>query len=630
MERPLSPHDQELRMARWTAHVIAPADAPAEGLPALDDEDIAFLPAFWRRNKVPILTLACAAPAHEWWEVPALATALRAEEESFARQRAEFELVRRAWAEEGITAMFIKAAGMLPSFPHTSDNLDVYILPAKEDMARRLLRRLGYVELRNIEEPHKYLFKRFRFGEEVCAVHLHLRLEWSVSFLHEGQAWERRRPAPDDAGFCVPSLEDALLITLAHALYENKCLKLGDVLRVHACLRRGALDWAYIWGTVRSKGWEAGLAFALLAHDKLERVLYAAPALPAEQREQAERALRGIWRRPALEHLAMPARFPLPVRFTFSKGLFFAKMLSDENAPWPARLADAGTHLVTGTKLKLHLHSQPAMLVALSGVDGSGKTTQAQALVHAFRQCGIRARYVWSRGGSSPLAGRMIALGKRLLGRRAGPPSAGPSTEEGREALFRHPLARRLWPWLVWLDLTCQYAYRVRWPLLRGNVVVCDRYLLDALAEMGARLEDAGILRRLPARLLLWLNPRPQRGFVLAVDPKKARARQPAELQQGTLGLAQRQAELYNVLAGKLGYQVIDGEDEAEHVSDTLVYEVLSGYFAGFRTALNALLLSNPKQCSAGREYPPHLPPRPAPMPFPWREHPCAPEDHIP
>lgn len=622
--------ERKLQMARWTAHMAAPARLPAEELTPLDDEDVVGLPAFWRRNKVPILALAQAAPAHEWWSVPAIATALHAEEESFARQRAEFELVRQAWAGEGISAMFIKAAGLPPSFPHTSDNLDVFIPPAKEDMARRLLRQLGYVELRNIEEPHKYLFKRFRFGEEVCAVHLHLRLEWSVSFLHEERVWERRRPAPDDAGFFIPSPEDALLITLAHALYENKCLKLGDVLRVSACLGQGALDWEYTWGTARSKGWEAGLAFALLAHDKLERELYAVPALPAEQRQRAERALHGIWQRPAREHLAGPAQFPLPVRFTFSKGLFFAKMLSDENVPWPARLVDAGTHLVTGTKLKLRLHSQPAMLVAVSGVDGSGKTTQARALAHAFRRCGLRTRYVWGRGGSSALAGRLIALGKRLLGQRASGPAAGPRSEQAREEQFRHPLVRRLWPWLVWLDLTWLYLWKVRWPLWRGDVVVCDRYLLDALAEMGARLEDAGICRRLPARLLVWLNPRPQKAFYLAVDPLKARARQPAEEQQGTPGLAQRQGEMYNVLADRMGYVIVDGEDDAEQVSDWLVYETLSDYFAGFRTALNVLLLSNPKPNSAGREFPRCLPPRPAPMPFQRRDRSNAPGGRCP
>ncbi|MGC8827801.1 MAG: nucleotidyltransferase family protein, partial [Anaerolineae bacterium] len=412
--------ERELRMARWTAHAVAPARPPAEELTPPDDEDIVGLPAFWRRNKVPILTLVHAAPAHEWWSVPAVAAALHVEEESFARQRAEFELVRQAWAEEGISAVFIKAAGLLPSFPHTSDNLDVFIPPAKEDMARRLLRQLGYVELRSIEEPHKYLFKRFRFGEEVCAVHLHLRLEWSVSFLHEERVWERRRPAPDDAGLFIPSLEDALLITLAHALYENKCLKLGDVLRVSAFLGQEPLDWEYIWGTARSKGWEAGLAFALLAYDKLERELYAAPALPVEQRQRAERALQGIWQRPAREHLAGPAQFPLPVRFAFSKGLFFAKMLSDENVPWPARLADAGTHLVTGTKLKLHLHSQPAMLVAISGVDGSGKTTQARALAHAFARCGLRARYVWGRGAVDTKNATAIQMTAMLLCARLG------------------------------------------------------------------------------------------------------------------------------------------------------------------------------------------------------------------
>ncbi|MGQ9517966.1 MAG: dTMP kinase, partial [Anaerolineae bacterium] len=341
-------------------------------------------------------------------------------------------------------------------------------------------------------------------------------------------------------------------------------------------------------------------------------------------------SLAGRYRLPAEAHLQMPVQFPLPVHFIFSKGLLFSKMLKDENVPWPARLADAGTHLVTGTKLKLHLHSQPAMLVAISGVDGSGKTTQAQALTHAFRQCGIRTRRVWSRGGSSALAGHLIALGKRLLRRKGGAPAGLAPAEEPREALFRHPLARRLWPWLVWLDLTWLYLRDVRWPLWRGDVVICDRYVLDALAEMGARLEDARIMRRLPARLLVWLNPRPNKAFFLAVDPLRARSRQPAEQQQGTLSLAGRQGEMYNVLAEKMGWVPVNGEDDAERVSDWLVYETLSDYFAGFRTGLNALLLSNPKPNSAGREFPRHLPPRPMAVPFQRWESSSAPGDRSP
>ena len=573
-----------------------------------------------KANKLPILSLPDA-PAHaEILSAAPMVEARQREMASFAGQRAEFELVRRAWEAEGIESIFIKAVGLEPAFPHTSDNLDAYILPAQGDAARQAMRRLGYVELRNIEEPNKYLFKRFRAGEEVCAIHMHLRIEWSVSFLFEERVWARRLVASDDPHLYIPSPEDAVLITIAHSLYENKCVKLGDLVRVNHCLTHHELDWGYIWDTAGSKGWSPGLAAALLLYDKLDRALYAEPLFPSDQIAHAWSLLGGRRRQQAEAYLALDARYPFPVGFVFSKLLFFEKMLRDENETWPTRLADVGTHLVTGTKLKLRLKSQPAMLVSVSGVDGSGKSTQARSIQHAFDQCAIKTRYVWSRGGASALAGGLIRMGKRLIGARRESPATTASGEAGketaREELFRQPAARRLWPWLILADLTWTYLRKVHLPLWRGRVVVCDRYVPDALAEMGGRLDRPRIGETLAGRLLRGLNPRPRRAYYLELDANAARRRQSSEVQQGTLELAERQVAVYNRLLERNDLHAVDGNSAPEQISDRLVYETLTDYFDHYRTLLNGLMLSNPKACSRGGDRATDLPARPAPMPF--------------
>ena len=580
------------------------------------------LPAFLKANKLPILSLQRASDTDALLESSPMGEARQREADSFASQRAEFELVRLAWEAEGIESIFIKAVGLEPSFPHTSDNLDAYLRPEQGHAARQVMRRLGYVELRNIEEPNKYLFKRFRAGDEVCAIHLHLRIEWSVSFLFEERVWERRLVAPDDHRLYIPAPEDALLITIAHSLYENKCVKLGDLARVNHCLAHDALDWDYIWEVAHSKGWAPGLAGSLLLYDKLDRWLYAEPAMPAGQSDRAWTLLGGRRRRQVEAYLAQRELFPFPIGFIFSKRLFFEKMLRDENERWSRRLADVGTHLVTGSKLKLRLKSQPKMLVSVSGVDGSGKSTQAKAIQHAFDQCAIRTRGVWSRGAASPLAAGLIRLGKRLVGGKVGgqldeDQSLDEAQREAqRDALFRRPAARRLWPWLILVDLTWTYLRKVRWPLLRGRVVICDRYVPDALAEMGGRLEDKQIAETLPGRLLRRLNPRPRRTFYLELSPAAARRRQPAEVQQGTLELAERQVAVYNHLLERGYTRRVDGTLAPEMISDWLVYDTLTDYFDRYRTLVNGLLLSNPKACSRGGDRAAELPARPAPMPF--------------
>ncbi len=76
-------------------------------------------------------------------------------------------------------------------------------------------------------------------------------------------------------------------------------------------------------------------------------------------------------------------------------------------------------------------------------------------------------------------------MGRRAASRRRIRPRTAKSQ---RTALFRHPLVRAAWPWLVALELGATYLARIGWPLLRGEVVVVDRYLLSALAELAGWL----------------------------------------------------------------------------------------------------------------------------------------------
>jgi len=222
-------------------------------------------------------------------------------------------------------------------------------------------------------------------------------------------------------------------------------------------------------------------------------------------------------------------------------------------------------------------------------------------------------RYVWSRGGASALAAGMIRLGKALVGPHPSPASPTPVSdgsgrgadeaerEAEREALFRRPLARRLWPWLILLDASWTYLRRVRWPLWQGRIVVCDRYVPDTLAELGARLGDEEIAGSLAGRLLRWLNPRPTRAWYLDVPAGVARQRQPAEIRQGTLELAERQAGVYNRLIRMHLLCPVDASGPAEAIADRLVYETLTDYFDHYGTLINGLLLSNPKPISSQR-----------------------------
>ncbi|MBI2321229.1 MAG: nucleotidyltransferase family protein, partial [Chloroflexi bacterium] len=545
---------------------------------------------------------------------------LAAEREWYATQRREYGLVRDAWLSAGVACLMIKSAGSYPSFPHTSDNIDVLVRPEHGPAARDVLRRLGYVELRNVEEPQKHLFRAFHGGRCVSAIHVHERVAWFVGFFDDDALWARRRRASDDPLVDVPAPEDTILINLAHACYENKLLRLSEVARLRHALRdcAGALDWAYMERVAASRGWLDGLAFMLRLYADLEAALFDAPLLPAAVVERCADALRRVdfaARRLAALRAAPAVDLPLDLSYSFCKRLYYRKILADPARARRERWCDVGLTLLWGLKLKSGLRPQPGMVVALSGPDGSGKTAHAEALVAALRLCEIKADYVWTRGGSTGLA----ALAGRVWRRLAAPPRPGPlGTRRGGDAeissdcrvavsprpcvpasaapggdaappadhLARrrrrlgHPLVRFLWAWLVAADQVGTHTLRAGLPALLGRVVVADRYAYDAAVEMDASLPPEARWSRLAIAALLRLMPRPHLAYVLDVAPEAARARKPDEVWHADLE-AERHA--YRALAERFGLRVLSTA-------------VVMAYMADFETWLNALFLGNPGQ----------------------------------
>ncbi|MGB9880591.1 MAG: nucleotidyltransferase family protein, partial [Anaerolineae bacterium] len=253
-----------------------------------------------RTNKVPLLALLERGVGPALVQTPLFQAAYQTEAMELANLRAEYQLVKEELASMGIADVMIKSVGLAPSFPYKSDNLDLLYRPVDEEKVRATLTRMGYVELKNVEEPHKYLFRKFHAGRSVSAIHLHTHVGWMVSFLDEEALWRRCRRALDDPLVTVPAPEDGLLITLAHCFYEDKRISLLDVLKSAYCLRQG-VDWAEVYRVATWRGWREGLNVALLFCAYQEQVLYGETLVPTPILQQAWHELPG-WMHAFLEH----------------------------------------------------------------------------------------------------------------------------------------------------------------------------------------------------------------------------------------------------------------------------------------------------------------------------------------
>jgi thymidylate kinase len=238
-----------------------------------------------------------------------------------------------------------------------------------------------------------------------------------------------------------------------------------------------------------------------------------------------------------------------------------------------------------------HKSLRGARLIAFSGLDGSGKSRQAEALAAALEVLGVPAVTLWTRlewttlwegeAALARIASPVKAVLRRVARRRtpAAPP-APPAGERGwwqpapsdavsdlraRSAVLSHA-------WVVVVVLVHAAAQRrlVREHLRAGQVVICDRYVLDTAVHLR---RVYGPYRRfcLQTRLLERLSPRPLRAYFLDVEASTAYRRKREQF--GPQELAE-QAQRYREDHRRLGYRRLDGERPADDLAATIGLDV--------------------------------------------------------
>jgi dTMP kinase len=141
------------------------------------------------------------------------------------------------------------------------------------------------------------------------------------------------------------------------------------------------------------------------------------------------------------------------------------------------------------------------LLVTFEGIDGAGKTTQAELLGEALGDAGVAVR---EPGGT--LAGERL---RELL--------RDPAVELGVEAEA-----------LLFAAARAELVARVIRPaLVEGRVVICDRYVDSSLAYQG---EGRGLGTEAVAEVNRWATGGlwPDLTFLLSLEPGEAAARQRA------------------------------------------------------------------------------------------------------
>lgn len=161
------------------------------------------------------------------------------------------------------------------------------------------------------------------------------------------------------------------------------------------------------------------------------------------------------------------------------------------------------------------------MILVFSGTDGAGKSTQIERLKTVLTDRGLVIKYLWSRGGYTPIFS-MIKSFLRLLLRKKMPKQG---VGDKRKKIIEKKSVSKVWLTVSIIDLMLLYGIYVRWQNLFGRVVICDRYIGDTLIDFKRNFPSSFDEHGFLWKLLNKVSPNPDHSFLLYVPVKTSQRR---------------------------------------------------------------------------------------------------------
>ena len=214
----------------------------------------------------------------------------------------------------------------------------------------------------------------------------------------------------------------------------------------------------------------------------------------------------------------------------------------------------------------------PKMIIAFSGTDGAGKSTQITRLAEVLDASGRQTRVVWFRPGYSSDVEAVKRGWRRLRGGRA--LKAGPSAERSR--ILSRPGVKRAWLAMALVDTWIQCAVKLRFWSISGEIVLCDRYLRDAELDLELEFPDLVLEQWLPWRLLRAMCPKPDVRLLLLLPSEEAQRR--CELKQEPFPPSpearQLREQAYQDLASHVDWTALDANQSLDDVHRRIIEAV--------------------------------------------------------
>ncbi len=438
------------------------------------------------------------------------------------RLRQKIVEITKAITESGVDIIFIKAFNELPLDSH---NFDILVKKQNIVYAKKILEKLGFKELVRLREPFKWFYRRVD-DDLVISVHLHTKVAWEgVEFVDSDGLWDKYREIKiHDVKIGFPSSEHHLLITVAHAFFENQGLKLCDLMYIAEALQSGEeIDWGYIADWCVSDHWFKAFCTFLQLADHAYKSFYGKRLF--EEKIYKILAKKGnidsALAKKLIDQFDKGKNLPVKIPISAVAFAFISKVFKTSGKSFIEKIGKVSSSCRHYIRRRMPLRRElPTFLICFSGQDGTGKTTHAKCLqnellktVHVMNdelvEKDFRVKYVWSRGIGLTFEPLLRIIRLLLLGNKS--PSMGEYVSK-RERLLKMEPITNLWAHAILIDELLQLLIKVKIPLLFRQNVVCDRYIYDALIDVECDLGQN--VSKVSEKIIRDLLPKPKTTFI--------------------------------------------------------------------------------------------------------------------
>ena len=211
-------------------------------------------------------------------------------------------------------------------------------------------------------------------------------------------------------------------------------------------------------------------------------------------------------------------------------------------------------------------------LICFTGIDGSGKTSQALRLASEIQKHVIYCHYVWI-GWTPTILKPITKLIKSLILKRKKVTEANyKEFTAAKRQVFENQFIARIWRNYVILDYAFQVFFKITIPMIMRKLIICDRYLYDIIVDFAINynLSDQDTIKLIDHPLLR-LFPKPTMVFLLDVQEPVAFER---KNDIPSIEYLQDRRRIYLVLKDILNVNMINGDKDFEIIHNVIRREI--------------------------------------------------------